>query len=86
MANLDPKKALKDLRPPARRDKGFLQRTAQRLSKRESEEYSTLSVYIKRDTHRRFKGKAGMEGIDMSEAADILIRKWLQNEIKLDAS
>jgi hypothetical protein len=79
------KKAVElSITPPQRRDHGYTLRDRQgRLGKSTSGAYSQLSVYIKIQNHRRLKGKAGMEGIEMSDVVEQLIEKWVSGQVEL---
>jgi hypothetical protein len=52
-------------------------------SKRLSPDYSTLSVYLERDTHRRFKARSALDGRTMSEIVETAIEAWLSGKTEL---
>lgn len=78
---LNPRKAAR-ASMPERRDRSFLTRA--RVSKRLDPEFSTLSVYIRKETHKKFKAKAAVQDIDMSDVTDLLLAKWIAGEVSLE--
>ena len=54
-----------------------------RMPKGRNPAYSTLSVYVERDTHRRLKAMAALQGRTMSEIAETVIEEWLAQATKL---
>ena len=54
-----------------------------RMSKRLNPAYSTLSVYVRCDTHRRLKAMAALQGRTMSEIAETVIEEWLAGDTGL---
>lgn len=78
---LDPRKAVR-VSAPERRDRSFLTRA--RVSKRLDPDFSTLSVYIRKETHKKFKAKAAVRDIDMSDVTELLLAKWVAGEVSIE--
>jgi hypothetical protein len=75
---LNPRKAATVV-VPERQDRAFLNRTG--ASKRADPRYSTLSVYINKERHHKFKVKAATRQVEMSDVVDELLSRWIDGHI-----